>query len=120
MTRADVILVTVCGFAVGLLYIQLWTPPGQAQTVRIAAGSGVVHEYSLSRNAQFLVAGHLGDSEFEIRDGAVRFVSSPCRHKLCVRSGWHRRSGSVAACVPNRLSLSLQGGDSSEFDAINY
>ena len=50
---------------------------------------------------------------------AERFTDSPCRHKICIRAGWQRQAGAVAACVPNRVALVLAGEDA-RYDSMSY
>lgn len=119
MSRADALLIGLCAALIGLAYVSLWSSPAPAAGVRVARAGETLAHYPLHVDRRFSVNGPLGETVLEIRDGAIRFVSSPCRHKICVRSGWHRRAGGVAACVPNRLSVVLDGGDD-ELDAMNY
>ena len=118
MTHADRMLLIVLLVAIGALFRVYWTPPRPA-TEAVLTGPQQRLALDLNRNTQVHIHGPLGDSVLEVVDGAVRFVSSPCRHQICVRSGWHRSAGAVAACVPNRISLILSGGER-EFDAISY
>lgn len=111
------VLILLCGLT-GWMFRQLWLPPEPALEVRISSAD-TRQLVSLQTDSELSVGGPLGTSVLEVRDGAVRFRSSPCRHQLCVRSGWHRRSGAVAACVPNRVSILLLGGQS-EFDGLSY
>ena len=42
---------------------------------------------------------------FQIRDHAIRFVSSDCPDKICVNTGFLRNDLDVASCLPNRTTL---------------
>lgn len=119
MTAADRALMLALLVLIGVLYAQHWGTPSTATAVAISSPEGrVVH--ALKPDRELAVRGRLGTSHIHIQDGAVRFVDSPCRHKICQRSGWHRLSGAVAACVPNRISLVLQGGQEDTLDAVSY
>ena len=100
----------------GLIW-RYWTPQEPGQSVLVQSPSGA-HRLDLRRDGRHTVPGALGDSVLEVRDGAVRFADSPCRRKLCVHSGWHHRTGGSMACVPNRISLSIEGGKPT-FDALH-
>lgn len=118
MTKADQVLLVLLCSLIGLLFQRFWMAPSPASEVVVTSVSGsVMHD--ISQSDRFTVSGPQGESTLEIADGAVRFLSSPCRHQVCVRSGWHRRSGAVAACVPNRISILLRGGDS-DLDGLSY
>lgn len=55
------------------------------------------------------VRGWLGDSTFEVSDGRVRMVSSTCRDKICVGTGWVDSPGSSIVCLPNRVVIRIAG-----------
>ena len=45
----------------------------------------------------------------EIGNGHAAFVSSDCPDKVCIHSGKLSVAGQVAACVPNKISLTIEG-----------
>ena len=118
MTRADGVLLVLLMLGIGGLFRLYWTDPVVASQAVVTGPQGQ-QIVALEHDAEFHIAGAIGDSHLEVKDGAIRFVSSPCRHKICIRSGWHHNAGSVAACVPNRISVVLRG-HGAEFDAISY
>ena len=119
MTRADWI-VLLCLLAVQpWLYAHFWGERGTADMVVISAPGHAPLELSLHRDRQLRVAGPLGDSVLEVKDGRIRFVDSPCRGKQCVHSGWLARAGDFAACLPNRVSVTVVGA-AARYDAVNY
>jgi hypothetical protein len=65
------------------------------------------------------IDGPLGASRIEIRNGRARFISSPCRGKVCIHSGWLEHTGELTACLPNRVSIQLLG-QHPRFDAVNF
>ena len=119
MTRADW-LVLACLLAVQpWLYWYYWRDQGVAETAVITALAQSPLQVSLRKNQTLTVAGPLGDSVLEVQDGRVRFRASPCRGKQCIHSGWLSRAGEFAACLPNRVSVTLVGAVV-RYDAINY
>ena len=85
--------------------------------------NGVHYEYAATANGAYKVAGELGETSFEIKDGRVRIIDSPCPNKTCVAQGWHN----PLVCLPNKVMITIesesgagagveQGG---EFDAIS-
>ena len=50
------------------------------------------------------------------KDGA-HFVSSPCPDKICVNKEIIKRAGESAVCLPQRVSVRIEGGDS-EIDSV--
>lgn len=85
--------------------------------------NGVHYEYSATSNGMYTVAGELGETSFEIKDGRVRIIDSPCPNKTCVAQGWHN----PLVCLPNKVMITVEdeGGAGAgaegggEFDAIS-
>lgn len=104
------------------LYGYLWAPSGQAASLNVLVDNQSVLTVPLNRNEQYTVAGRLGESVIEVRNGQARFVSSPCRNQVCVHHGWASHRGELLACLPNRIALVLDG-DAPEgpmIDAVNF
>ena len=52
-----------------------------------------------------------------LEPGRVRIGESACPSQGCVHTGWISRAGEQIICLPNRLVISLTGGQQ-EFDAV--
>lgn len=55
----------------------------------------------------------------EVQQGKIRFAQAVCRDKLCVNSGWLDTNGQTAACLPERIVVSISGSDGSP-DMLTY
>jgi hypothetical protein len=67
------------------------------------------------------VAGPLGETTVEIRDGRAAIVSSPCNGQTCVAAGELHNNGQWAACLPNRVFILIEGaGDADGIDAASW
>ena len=119
MTRADWFVVVFAAAMLPVLYVGLWSSDKPAHFIKISNSQRVVEQKSLATDQQFAVAGNLGQSTLEVKQGKVRFVDSPCRAKVCIHSGWIHTRGQILACVPNGVLVELSGG-TSEFDSINF
>ncbi|MBE3518785.1 MAG: NusG domain II-containing protein [Firmicutes bacterium] len=54
-----------------------------------------------------------GEALIEYGQGKVRVLPLPpevCPRGLCWRTGWISRSGQVIVCLPNRMTITLEGG----------
>ena len=104
--------------AVVFLFKQLWvnTPASQLQ---IRQGNQVIGTYDLNQTRDLHIHGPLGESDISIEQGKVRFKQSPCNNQYCVHQGWLHRSGQVAICLPNQVSLQLIG-EKKPYDSLNY
>ena len=119
LTRADWWVVILAVALLPALYARYWGDGGPAESVHITASDQPDITVPLSSNHRFTVHGPLGDSVIEVRDGRVRFVSSPCNGKQCVHSGWLSHAGELAACLPNGIMVSVLGRDR-RYDSINF
>nr|WP_211163118.1 NusG domain II-containing protein [Aromatoleum diolicum] len=98
--------------------LALWRGGAPDKAV-VRAGGKVFAEVPLSRAQVVEVPGPLGVTRIEIEPGRARVASDPGPRQYCVRQGWLKRSGAVAICAPNQVSLSLNGG-SADYDSLNY
>lgn len=75
--------------------------------------AGNRYEYSAKQDGIYKVGGALGITTFEIKNGRVRIIDSPCPNKTCINQGWH----SPLVCLPNNVIITLE--DEGEFDALS-
>ena len=84
----DKILIALCIlFNAGLFYY-FGSGMGQGSWVVIEVDQKRVARYSLSKDRIADVEGPLGITEVEIRDGKARILRSPCKLKVCIKSGY--------------------------------
>ena len=90
-------------------------------TVVIYRGGDVIAEYRLDEDRVFQVDGVNGTLEIEIRNKKVRVNSSPCRHQVCVNTGWISRSYEQIICAPNLILVLIHSNsEEEEIDAVTY
>ena len=77
---------------------------GQKGSRVLVNAAGVKYEYSVSQNGTYTVAGELGPTTFEIKDGRVRITDSPCPNKTCISQGWHN----PLVCLPNKVIITVE------------
>ncbi len=119
MTRADWMLLAAIAILLPAVYLATWIPSTEGTEITIQSGRNSPLTLSLSHDRRVRIAGRLGDSVIEIRQGEAHFLSSPCTSKICVHSGWLHETGEFAACLPNGVSFTVAGGQR-RFDAINF
>jgi len=100
------------------LFQTLWSHE-HASKVQIRIGDKVYAAYDLNQQRDIKVKGPIGDSVIHISHGKVRFAKSPCHNQYCIHQGWLKRSGQVAICLPNQISLELIGKQK-PYDSLNY
>ncbi len=118
LTFADgIVLALGIGFVVAL-YAILWTPSGDA-TAAIIQAPGQTATVELGGEGQLDVDGAIGTSTIAWDERGIRFLSSPCKAKHCVHTGWLTRAGQVVACLPNGITIELRNGGL-RYDAIAF
>lgn len=71
--------------------------------------------YPLDQDRTLEFEGPLHDhTVVEIEDGKARFVSSPCRDKICIAAGWLEEDQQWAACLPNRVFVQVRRSEEQE------
>ena len=86
----------------------------------VESSSGTDGPHALIRSLTIDYDGPLGVTVVEIGPSRARVVSSPCRHQICVDTGWISQAGQVAACLPNRVFVHLAGvGSGANLDAVS-
>ena len=81
---------------------------GQKGSRVVVNAAGVKYEYSAELDGTYTVAGELGPTTFEIKDGRVRIIDSPCPNKTCISQGWHN----PLVCLPNKVIITVEGENS--------
>jgi len=77
--------------------------------IRGAKGQHIERHLPTSTTETIEIQGPLGTSVIEIDPTGARFISSPCPHEVCVRSGHLSHPGACSACVPNGVILIIRG-----------
>lgn len=55
----------------------------------------------------------------EVADGHARFVTSPCRDKICIAAGWLENHQEWAACLPNRVFAQVLISEEGEENGVD-
>ena len=82
-----------------------------------AVADKVRYEYSAQKNGIYTIQGTLGATTFEVKNGKIRILDSPCPEKKCVAQGW----ASPLVCLPNGVIITLENAAprTGEFDAVS-
>jgi len=114
MTPGDLglILALLIASVASFTVVQGFTDGGRHVVVEVDGRHAM--ELSLDRNVTTTVQGPAGETVIQIEDGTVRALESACPHKYCVRMGTISRRGEIIVCVPNRVFISIRGGNNNE------
>jgi hypothetical protein len=92
---------------------------GAADKAVIRSGGIIFREVPLSRDQIIEVPGPLGLSQIVIHNRQARIAADPSPRQYCVRQGWLKQAGEISICLPNQVSVELNGGNK-RYDSLNY
>lgn len=117
--RLPVELIIIAALLLAAIGAGLWfflgRTPGAWAVVRVE-GREVVR-YSLSQNGVYPLNG--GTNVLTVEDGAASVTEADCPDKICVEQGRVRYTGQCITCLPNKLTVTLEGGDAPEVDLVS-
>lgn len=118
LTWADRTILFVAIVFILFLYWRFWWLGGEKGAYALIQQEGSQRRVDLNKDQIIEVKGRLGISRLQVKDGAIRFIHSPCRGKYCIYSSWLSRAGEVTACLPNGILLQIPGRIT--YDTINF
>lgn len=113
---ADLCIVLALLLLAGVLYLalNLGRQEGGVAVVRV---DGVETErHSMLLEGTFPLNG--GSNILVIQGGRARLIDADCPDQLCVKQGWVHYSGQVITCLPNRLTVTVENGESDGVDLV--
>jgi hypothetical protein len=119
MTRADRVLVAVLAcaalLATPVAIARDDDPEGGVHALVTAPGG--TRCLSLEHDGSYAVQGLRGRVVVVVEAGSVRVSESACRDQVCVHAGPVSLPGAAIACIPNGVSVTVEGG-ARELDSI--
>ena len=116
----DYILVLFSVAAVIILSVHIYSAKPEEVVLRIDSAGGE-YIYPLDENLEVEVEGPIGHTHVKVEDGRAYISHSPCNDQLCVLMGSISEAGQWAACLPNRVFISIEGGSpDEEIDVLSY
>ena len=114
--RADLILVVALLLLAGVLYLGLNAKRQEGGVVVVRVNGVETERHSLAQDGTFPLNG--GTNILVIRDGQAWLSEADCPDLLCVRQGKIHYTGQVITCLPNRLTVTVEGGESDGVDLV--
>ena len=91
---------------------------GEAKILRIYQDGKPVGEMPLDRDGETRVGGAY-ENLIRVRDGRAAIAESSCPGADCVHAGWISQPGRSVICLPNRVEIRIEGGESAgDVDAV--
>ena len=114
--RADLILVVALLLLAGVLYLSMNANRQEGGVVVVRVDGVETERHSLAVDGTFPLNG--GTNILVIRDGQAWLSEADCPDLLCVKQGKIHYTGQVITCLPNRLTVTVEGGESNGVDLV--
>lgn len=112
---ADLILIAFFLVLSAALWLCFKLNTGEGSMAVVRVDGETVASYSLLVNGTYELNG--GTNLLVIEDGYARIEEADCPDKICVRQGKIHLTGQCITCLPNRLTVTIEGGEA-EFDIV--
>ena len=114
--RVDLILIAALLLLAGVLFLVLQAGRQEGGVAVVRVNGVETERHSLSVNGTFPLNG--GSNILVIRDGQAWLSEANCPDLLCVRQGRIHYTGQVITCLPNRVTVTVEGGESDGVDLV--
>lgn len=116
--KGDIILLVALLFVGGLFWYFL-APDDNTDDAKvvITMDKEVYGEYPLDEDKKIQVRENGHKNIIEIKDGKVHMIDSDCHNQDCVHQGTISRKNESIVCLPNKVVVSISGGEESDIDS---
>jgi len=115
--KSDLIVIAVMLLLAGALFLALNIGRREGGVAVVRVDGVETERHSLSVNGVFPLNG--GSNILVIEDGYAFLSEANCPDLLCVRQGRIHYSGQVITCLPNRLTVTVEGGEDGGVDIVS-
>ncbi|HAD19883.1 MAG TPA: hypothetical protein DCF42_05740 [Lachnospiraceae bacterium] len=120
MGRRDLILILIL-LAICLSVFGVWKIRHRASGAQavVTVDGKVYGTYRLSESRTIPIRIHGTTANvLQISDGYAKMIEADCPDKLCVHQGKIHAKGETIVCLPNKVVVSIRGGEDSSVDAV--
>ncbi|MBR5095013.1 MAG: NusG domain II-containing protein [Oscillospiraceae bacterium] len=100
----------------GILFLSLSSGREEGGWAVVRVNGEEVGRYALDEEGEWPLNG--GSNILVIREGCAWLRDADCPDKLCVKQGKIHYTGQVITCLPNRLTVTVEGGESDGVDIV--
>ena len=114
--RADLIVIAALLLLSAVLFLVLRAGREEGGVAVVRVDGAETERHSLSVDGTFPLNG--GSNILVISDGQCWMSEADCPDHICVRQGKIHYTGRVITCLPNRLTVTVEGGESNGVDLV--
>lgn len=113
--RLDVIIIAAF-IAAGIIFaLFLFAGGHKGSIVKISVDGEVINEFPLDKDATYEIEGYDGGTNLlVIENGEAYIKEASCPDGLCIHMGRISTAGQSVVCLPNRVVVSIDGGEDEE------
>lgn len=115
--RNDAILIAVLLLLGGVLAVFLRLTRQDGGYVSVQVDGEQLMELPLSADTQVVLGSGEHTNTLAIENGAARVVEATCPDRICVNQGAVRYEGESIVCLPHKLVITVEGGQTGDLDA---
>ncbi len=117
LQKKDWILIAIIIFVSGLAFLLHGVIGGKgAGCVTVKVEGEIEGVYSLAEDREIEING--GTNILKIRNGTADMIKADCPDKLCVNQRAVSKNGESIICLPNKVVVTVDSSENSEFDAV--
>jgi hypothetical protein len=120
LKRGDkVIIFLLVVFAAFFAFEKYVLSNNKISSVIIRSDGEIIKNIPITNNGEYIIKSKEGELTCIIKDQKVEVVESTCPDKLCMKQGWISKQGESIICLPNRISITIVGGNKA-IDSTTY
>lgn len=118
--RRDIVLLLLVLVIGGICVLVMALRPAAVNgIVEITVDGAVYQQLPLSEDADLMIEGYDGgENHLIIQNGTVHMESASCPDGICVRHHAITKDGENIICLPNRVVVTIHGGEEGSVDAV--
>ena len=116
--KNDLILIAGLVVLAALVWLVLSLTQSAGAYVLVTVDGAAYGQYPLDTDAEIRIGDDTSYNILVIKDGKAEISEASCPDKLCVRQGEVSYDGQSIICLPNKVVVTVSGGEQSGYDAV--
>lgn len=116
--KNDILLILTLLLLAGGFWLWRTATQSEGSAIRITVDGQPYPTQPLNED-NILLLGTGGSCTLVIEDGAAYMASAICPDHVCIRRGKIRYDGETIVCLPNKVVVTVVGGEDNGFDAVS-